>query len=145
MINCCKFLEKITSLQSKRHWLFILRPIINVEALSTYSMACNLAVNLENQSQAFLIKDSNYRSETDQYSPEASVIWEITKVLFETFIYTQAGPAKVSDLRSGISHGFPKCWGQILIHIDIKQRKVTFTLLRAVVTEQQLILELFIH
>lgn len=26
-------------------------------------MACKLAVNLENQTQAFLIKDSNYQSE----------------------------------------------------------------------------------
>lgn len=51
-------------------------------------MACDLAVNLENQTQPFLIKDSNYWSEAEQHSPEASAIWEIIKVLFEMFIYT---------------------------------------------------------
>lgn len=71
-------------------------------------MAGNLAVNSENQTQAFLIKDINYWSQTEQYSPEASIIWEIIKVLFEMLIYTQAGPVKVSDLRSGISHSFLK-------------------------------------
>lgn len=85
-------------------------------------------MNLENQTQAFLIKDSNYQSETEQYSPEASIIWEIMKVLFETFIFTQAGPAKVSDY--GISHSFLKFWGQILKNIDTKQRKVSFIVRR---------------
>jgi len=39
MIDCCKFLEKINSLLSKRHWLLTIRPVINKETLSTYSMA----------------------------------------------------------------------------------------------------------
>lgn len=129
MINCCKFLEKINSLVWKRHWLFIIRPI-KVEGLSIYFMAGNLAVNSENQTQAFLIKDINYWSQTEQYSPEASIIWEIIKVLFEMLIYTQAGPVKVSDLRSGISHSFLKFWAQIFINVGIKQRTVSLALLR---------------
>lgn len=52
------------------------------------------------------------------------------KVPIETFIYTQAGYPKVSDLRSGISLSFLKFREQILINIDIKLRKVSFILLR---------------
>lgn len=93
-------------------------------------MACDLAVNLENQTKPFLIKDSNYPSEAEQHSPEASVIWEIMKVLFQTFIYTYGGPAKVSDLRWQFSHSLLKFWGQILINIVVKQREVSFILLK---------------